>query len=100
MVTTGCCHTDAAIPSITYAIPVRVRGPATVNVLAVWAHHGKTFYASAMQGPAQLAVHRYRRFLQGPSVVIGDSTITCDGIDRERRTTMPIWSASWKRSAW
>jgi exodeoxyribonuclease-3 len=60
-------------PSITYAIPVRVRGPATLNVLAVWAHHGKTFYASAMQGPAQLAVHRYGRFLrEGPSVVIGD----------------------------
>jgi hypothetical protein len=60
-------------PSITYAIPVRVGGPVTVNVLAVWAHHGKTFYASAMQGPTQLAVRRYRRFLrEGPSVVIGD----------------------------
>ena len=60
-------------PSITYAIPVRVRGPEIVNVLAVWAHHGKTSYASAMQGPTQLAVHRYRRFLrEGPSVVIGD----------------------------
>jgi exodeoxyribonuclease-3 len=60
-------------PALTYAIPVRVRGPATFNVLSVWAHHGKNFYASAMQGPAQLAVHRYRRFLsEGPSVVIGD----------------------------
>jgi len=60
-------------PSITYALPVRVCGPATVNVLAVWAHHGRTFYASAMQGPAQLAVRRYRRFLrEAPAVVIGD----------------------------
>lgn len=59
--------------SITYAIPVRVRGPETINLLAMWAHHGMTSYASAMQGPAQLAVQRYRRFLQKwPSIVIGD----------------------------
>ncbi len=38
-------------PSITYAGPVRVRGPVSVNVLAVWAHHGKTLY---MHGPTQL----------------------------------------------
>jgi hypothetical protein len=60
-------------PSITHAIPVRVRSVATFNLLAVWAHHGKTFYDFGMAGPTQRAVRRYKRFLsEGPSIVVGD----------------------------
>lgn len=61
---------DAAI---TYALPVRVKGTATFNLVAVWAHHHRTPFKQAAPGPTLQALQVYRRFLrERPSFLAGD----------------------------
>ena len=59
--------------SITFALPVRVEGPSTWHVLALWAHHGLAGRTVATQGPTLRALTVYERFLRAqPSIVAGD----------------------------
>src|SRR6266568_5895447 len=38
-------------PSITFALPVQVKGPSTWHVLALWAHHGLSGRTMSVRGP-------------------------------------------------
>jgi exodeoxyribonuclease III len=66
---------DAYDPSIQYALPVRVEGPAgsVFHLVAVWAHHGLSGRTMATVGPTLRALAAYERFLCArPSIVGGD----------------------------
>ena len=61
-------------PCLEFIAPVRIDGPASFNLLAVWAQNasgGNT--RKAQPGPLNLALARYRAFLtDGPAAVAGD----------------------------
>jgi len=60
-------------PTITYALPVRVRGAATFNLVALWAHYHRLPLRHATPGPTLRALQAYRGFLrQLPSILAGD----------------------------
>jgi exodeoxyribonuclease III len=60
-------------PSITYALPTRVLGPSTFNLVALWSHYGTTPMRVASLGPTLLAIHAFSGFLmERPSIVTGD----------------------------
>jgi exodeoxyribonuclease-3 len=60
-------------PAITYALPIRVEGPTSFRLLAVWAHYGLAPLRMSTLGPTLLALATYRRFLrEQPSIVAGD----------------------------
>jgi exodeoxyribonuclease-3 len=53
--------------------PVRIHGPTSFNLLAVWACHAHSNSYEARQGPLMRAMNTYRPFIQdGPTVVAGD----------------------------
>lgn len=56
-----------------HIFPVRIHGPTSFNLLAVWACHAHKNSFEARQGPLMRAMSTYRAFIQdGPSVVAGD----------------------------
>jgi exodeoxyribonuclease-3 len=60
-------------PAITYALPARVEGPCTFNLLGLWSHHHKAPLSVRDPGPTLLALAAYRRFLRRrPAIVAGD----------------------------
>jgi exodeoxyribonuclease-3 len=64
---------DVYDPRITYALPIRVEGPTTFHLLAVWAHYGLAPLRMSTRGPTLRALTAYRNFLRAqPSVVAGD----------------------------
>jgi exodeoxyribonuclease-3 len=65
---------DPYHPSLRYIAPVHVEGPATCNLLAVWAQNASAGTPRKHQlGPLRRALARYRSFLgQHPAVVAGD----------------------------
>jgi exodeoxyribonuclease-3 len=61
---------DAAI---TYALPARVVGQSSFNLVALWSHYGRTPVTIAALGPTLLALRAYARFLtERPSIMAGD----------------------------
>jgi exodeoxyribonuclease-3 len=61
-----------ALP-ITYALPVRVIGPSTFNLVGLWAHHGRTPIRVAAPGPTLTALLVYSDlFRERPSINAGD----------------------------
>jgi len=66
----GTARDDAAIA---YALPTRVSGPCTFNLLALWAHYGKAPVRAGSPGPVLLALARFGDFLiERASIVAGD----------------------------
>jgi exodeoxyribonuclease-3 len=64
---------DVLDPSITYALPVRVDGPNSFHLVAVWAHHGLAGRQMATRGPVLQALDAYDGFLRArPAIVAGD----------------------------
>lgn len=65
---------DAYSPRHRFIAPVRVTGPDTFNLLAVWAQNASGGITRKHQpGPLRLALTRYRSFLaERPAVVAGD----------------------------
>ncbi len=61
-------------PALAFIAPVRVEGPASFNLLAVWAQNASAgLTRKAEPGPLNLALARYRDFLAaGPAAVAGD----------------------------
>jgi exodeoxyribonuclease-3 len=60
-------------PAITYALPVRVEGPTSFNLLGLWAHHHKAPLSVRDPGPTLGALAAYQRLLRrGPTIVAGD----------------------------
>ena len=61
-------------PGLAFIAPVRVEGPVAFNLLAVWAQNASGGNIRKDQpGPLNLALTRYRRFLEdGPAAVAGD----------------------------
>jgi hypothetical protein len=61
-------------PAIRHLAPVRVTGPASFNLLAVWAiNTAAQGWSGKRLAPFLTAIDRYKRFLQdGPLVVAGD----------------------------
>jgi hypothetical protein len=60
-------------PAITYALPARVAGPCSFNLLALWAHYGKAPVRVGSPGPALLALDRFADFLsERASILAGD----------------------------
>lgn len=60
-------------PSIPYALPVRVKGTATFNLLALWAHYGRSPLRRTTPGPTLRALRAYDRFLrERASILAGD----------------------------
>lgn len=63
-------HVRVDIP---YFAPLRVEGPISFNVLAVWACHAKQNSRVAGLGPLPRAIKAYRGFMEdAPAVFIGD----------------------------
>jgi exodeoxyribonuclease III len=59
--------------TITYAIPTRVLGPSTFNLVALWSHYGITPVRVASPGPTLLALRTFAGFLmECPSIIAGD----------------------------
>jgi exodeoxyribonuclease III len=59
--------------TITYALPTRVLGPNTFNLVALWSHYGTTPVRVASLGPTLLALRAFSGFLREcPSIVAGD----------------------------
>jgi len=59
--------------AITYALPAHVIGPSTFNLVALWAHFGKTPIRVGAPGPNLLALRAYASLLlEQPSIVAGD----------------------------
>jgi exodeoxyribonuclease-3 len=65
---------DAAYdPTIQYALPVRVGGDESFNVLAIWAHYGLSGMRVGSVGPTLRALQVYEPFLrERAAVVAGD----------------------------
>ena len=65
---------DEYDPSLRFVAPIRVDGPVTFNLLAVWAQNfSDGIRRKDQSGPFKLALDRYRDFLtRGPSVAAGD----------------------------
>ena len=64
---------NAEAVAITYALPARVIGPSTFNLVALWAHYGKTPIRVGALGPTLLALRAYASLLlEQPSIVAGD----------------------------
>jgi hypothetical protein len=64
---------NAEAVAITYALPPRVIGPSTFNLVSLWAHYGKTPIRVGALGPTLLALHAYANLLlERPSIVAGD----------------------------
>jgi len=60
-------------PRITFALPLRVDGPVSLNLLAVWAHYGFAPLRKSTRGPTLRAIATYREFLrERTSIVAGD----------------------------
>ena len=61
-------------PALEFIAPVRVDGPASLNLLAVWAQNASGGNTRKDQpGPLNLALARYRDYLSdGPAAVAGD----------------------------
>ena len=60
-------------PRIKYALPVRVEGRESFNVLAIWAHYGLSGMRVRSAGPTLRALGVYADFLQErPAIVGGD----------------------------
>ncbi|MGI9406413.1 MAG: hypothetical protein ACR2O4_08585 [Hyphomicrobiaceae bacterium] len=61
-------------PRYRYIAPVHVSGPASFNLLAVWAQNASAGVTRKHQpGPLRLALARYRHFLTGvPAIAAGD----------------------------
>ena len=60
-------------PAITYALPARVAGPCSFNLLALWAHYGKAPVRVGSPGPALMALDRFADFLsERASILAGD----------------------------
>jgi exodeoxyribonuclease-3 len=60
-------------PAITYALPVRVKGAANFNLVALWAHHHRAPFRQVTPGPTLRALQAYRRLLrERPSILAGD----------------------------
>jgi exodeoxyribonuclease III len=60
-------------PSIPYALPVRVKGAATFNLLAMWAHYGRAPLTRVTPGPTLRALRSYGGFLgERASILAGD----------------------------
>lgn len=65
---------ESYLPNLRYIAPVRISGPSTFNLLAVWAQNasGGTIRKHQL-GPLRRGLARYRCFLEdGPSVLAGD----------------------------
>jgi hypothetical protein len=63
---------NAEAVAITYALPARVIGPSTFNLVALWAHYGKTPIRVGALGPTLLALYAYANILlEQPSIVAG-----------------------------
>lgn len=59
--------------TITYALPTRVLGPSTFNLVALWSHYGTTPVRVASLGPTLLALRAFSGFLmEHPSIMAGD----------------------------
>ena len=66
-------HAATADTAITYAIPARVTGPRTFNLVALWSHYGRTPIRVAAPGPTLLALQVYADFLRDhPAIIAGD----------------------------
>jgi exodeoxyribonuclease-3 len=64
---------NAEAVAITYALPARVIGPSTFNLVALWAHYGRTPIRVRALGPTLLALRAYAGLLvEQPSIVAGD----------------------------
>jgi exodeoxyribonuclease-3 len=64
---------DCYDPHITFAVPVRVEGPMSLNLVAVWAHYGLAPLRKSTRGPTLRALATYRQFLgERTSIVAGD----------------------------
>ena len=65
---------DGYRPSLKFIAPVRIEGPVTFNLLAVWAQNFSAGIRRKRQpGPVRLALRYYREFLSaGPAVAAGD----------------------------
>jgi hypothetical protein len=60
-------------PAITYAIAAQVIGPRPLNLLALWATHGKRAYRRAEPGPGLAAIRASAGFLgKRAAIVAGD----------------------------
>jgi exodeoxyribonuclease III len=61
------------LPGITYAIPAKVTGPSTFNLVALWSHYGKAPLRMRTVGPTLEALDAYRTLLaEHPSILAGD----------------------------
>ncbi len=59
--------------TITYALAVRVLGPSTFNLVALWSHYGTVPLRVATQGPTLMALRAYASLLlEHPSIMAGD----------------------------
>ena len=65
---------DSYHPALRYIAPVHIEGPATCNLLAVWAQNASAGSIRKHQlGPLRRALSRYREFLvTRPAVIAGD----------------------------
>lgn len=82
---------DETDNSITYALPVRVTGPSTFNLLALWSHYGKTPVRVADPGPTLRALDAYASLLkEAPPSSPVISTITSVGISPAKPATTRI----------
>ena len=68
------CLDPAHASRLRYVLPVRISGPARINLLAVWAQNASAGITRKHQpGPLRLALTRYRSFLEeGPAIIAGD----------------------------
>ena len=59
--------------TITYAVPTRVRGPSSFNLVGLWAHYGTAPLRVATPGPTLMALRTYAHLLsEGPAIMAGD----------------------------
>ena len=60
-------------PRITFAVPLRVDGPMSLHLVAIWAHYGLEPLRKSTLGPTLRALSTYRQFLrERTSIVAGD----------------------------
>ena len=68
------CLSESYLPNLRYIAPVHISGPASFNLLAIWAQNASGGVMRKHQlGPLRRALSRYRSFLdEEPVVLAGD----------------------------
>lgn len=63
---------DPFYPTLKYLLPVHVTGPASFNLMAVWAQNASAGISRKRQlGPLRLGLAKYRDFLSGGRTILG-----------------------------